>query len=169
MNTDPYWLGWAAGIVDGEGCIQIVKRQGVKGYTYYLTRLSVTNTDPRVTERFKAAFGGSISRQRMMKSTRQKTKYQWMVNATKAERIILLLRPWLLVKAEQADIALAARQYRQYGARSLGPYGGTTDQNALEWLRRELRRLKVIEWPAEQSHQGGPSQGGADAQSRLFS
>src|SRR5687767_2509387 len=47
----PTDLAWAAGIVDGEGYVSID--------TTFVLRLSVSNTDPRITDRLLHLFGGS--------------------------------------------------------------------------------------------------------------
>lgn len=107
---------YVAGIIDGEGSFTIgkVAPQGGRIRPTYRLYMAVTNQNLLLLESLKETYGvGSI-----MIST---TAYQWIVANRQAEMIIRKIRKHLLVKKEQADIALLFRRVvnrRGYGAYS---------------------------------------------------
>jgi hypothetical protein len=99
-------LAWAAGCVDGEGCISIRQvRAANSRELQFAMYLAVGNTDPRMPLRLRELFGGNV----VNKTRQQKRRpvFEWRVFSSKAGRIIAQLRPYLVIKGEQADIALA--------------------------------------------------------------
>lgn len=106
-------LAWAAGIVDGEGSINLIKMKRYDSYGTGLTfdlRLDVGNTDPRMLVRLKDIFGGSISSNLKARPNRKPT-FCWHLHGAKAAEAIQLMRPYLVIKGEQADLALISRQF----------------------------------------------------------
>src|SRR5436305_1549913 len=99
-------LAWAAGCVDGEGCVSIrTQKVGRSARLQFALYLAVSNTDPRMPARFHELFGGSL----VNKTGNQVRRpiFEWRVFATNAGRILRMLRPYLVIKGEQADIAIA--------------------------------------------------------------
>lgn len=98
---------WAAGIIDGEGCIGVYvnKHGGAK------VCLTVTNTDPRMCVKLQALFGGATRKynppaKRQFNTTRD-WYYRWQINSFgSVEVAISKLLPYLVCKAEQARLAL---------------------------------------------------------------
>ena len=115
MRTQPE-LAWAAGAVDGEGCIAIVavKHKDSVRLQYGLY-IAVGNTDPRMPRRLADLFGGNV----LVKSARpgNRTMYEWRIFASKAGAVLKELRPYLIVKGEQADVGIAfAETLRRRGS-----------------------------------------------------
>jgi hypothetical protein len=130
-------LGWAAGCVDGEGCISIrreaVSRSGRPQYALYL---AVGNTDPRMPRKLHAMFGGSL----VHKNARQKQRplFEWRVFATRAGKVLEVLRPYMVIKGEQADVAIAfAATIRRTG-------GHTAEVHAARAIMKE--RIAVLKY-----------------------
>ncbi len=99
-------LGWAAGAVDGEGCIAIrTSPAATSKRPQYGLYLAVSNTDPRMPARLAEMFGGNV----VLKDDkhRQRAIYEWRVFSSKAGSILRELRPYLIIKGEQADVAIA--------------------------------------------------------------
>lgn len=114
MDTGIIYL---AGIVDGEGCINIVKYHKENRYRYRL-QLRVINTNRELVDWIKERWGGWItSRNRGS----QRTVYEWIVTDQAAEDMLAEMNGWLIVKRDQANIALDFRatygkiQYKQGG------------------------------------------------------
>jgi hypothetical protein len=98
-------MPYLAGIIDGEGCITIMSRgQNQKP----VVAVIVSNTDPRLMAYLKDNFGGNVRIQAKQVGNR-KPCWQWRVLARQAEAVLVGVRPFLLLKADQADIALAYR------------------------------------------------------------
>ena len=90
---------YAAGLVDGEGCITI---ENQRNHMYLL--IQVCNTDPRVCIWLKERFGGAI---RTQQQKNWKRMYRWAVTTVKAKEFLTAIYPYLIIKKEQADIAFA--------------------------------------------------------------
>lgn len=92
---------YAAGFFDGEGYVGIVGKNSEK------LRMSVVGTDPRPLLRFRALFGGSISAVAMQKyGANNRNRFTWEVSGRTAAGVLSGMLPHLLVKAEQAQVAL---------------------------------------------------------------
>ncbi len=166
--TDSHWLAWAAGIIDGEGCISIVQSRssGRAGLSYvrYVTRVSVVNTDARMIQKLLGLFGGQLKTEKPEKAG-WKVRHVWVLHALKAETFLVSILPWLVIKKEQADIAIASRSLR-HGPKGRPRSSPRYDIEGMEWFRREITRLKV-EIPSEWSRQDIPRQGGIEVQMEI--
>lgn len=89
-------LAWAAGFIDGEGCISI-RTSG----NYYGCVLTVVQKFPSPLLKLQTMFGGSIA-------ARDKgAAYQWRITSNpKVIEVLTLLYPYLLVKKPQAKLVL---------------------------------------------------------------
>lgn len=107
---------YVAGIVDGEGsfCISKVAPQGGRIRPTYRLYLQVTNQNLFLLESLKETYGvGSI--------VIGTTAYHWIAANRQAETVIRKIRKHLIIKQEQAHIALLFRRVvnrRGYGSYS---------------------------------------------------
>ena len=132
-------IAYAAGIIDGEGCIVISRDKNAKhvgGIGYYLA-LQVLTTDGLLPNYLKGLFGGNIR-----KSTDPRgfaDRECWYAVSAHAAAVLELVLPYLLVKKDQA---LLAMEFRKTVGRP-GP-GALTDE--IRQQRREqyenMRALK---------------------------
>lgn len=107
-------IHYLAGIIDGEGCIIIVKppiREGRKNHTYSL-RISVVNTNQKLLEWLRANFGGSIHPLRNKK--RERVYYQWIVGQEDTYNLLQKIKPYTVIKKEQVDLAIEFYQKTQH-------------------------------------------------------
>lgn len=98
---------WAylAGIIDGEGCIQLHQHYQSKGS--FAPILIITNTDVRIIDWVCSEFpGGAVSCQ-VYKEGNNKPRYQWRIYGAKCMELLEGVRPYLFLKAEAADELLA--------------------------------------------------------------
>lgn len=141
-------LAWAAGIIDGEGCIDISLRQG----RYAQLDVSVVNTDPRLLLRLRELFRGSVHhRPHQTSRPRHRMTWRWTIVSRQAETFLRQVRPYLVIKQEQADIALAMRKtmrIREGHGRTNYPLS-PAEQVAQMWFRRQMRDLKHCEGAAQ--------------------
>lgn len=97
-----YW----AGLVDGEGCIRIDRSINRKvGRLYHHLRVQISMTDERPLAILHEQFGGCFYKFHN-KNPKWKDWRQWGLTSDAAYRFLLLIRPWLIVKAAQADLAI---------------------------------------------------------------
>lgn len=98
-------LSYLGGFVDGEGSIAIGINNGNNNRKRYYLRLSVHQLDKRPLVMLQEEFGGSI-RLHSNKGANQRPIYEWVLVSKNARDAISVLRPYLIVKAEQADVGL---------------------------------------------------------------
>lgn len=97
-------IAWAAGFIDGEGCISIAKQRLVGDKWYYSLKLTASQTKIEPLELLKNKWGGSIT-VLPAKLNRQQC-YTWQVYSENAKLALLELQPYLVVKQRQAAIGI---------------------------------------------------------------
>lgn len=108
VNLTPNQIGWTAGVIDGEGCICAYgqKRSKHSGKVWSL-RLIVGNTDIRMIVRLQELWGGRLkSMAKPRDPEKHNQAWQWIVCGPDACRVLKTVRDELVVKGEQADLAL---------------------------------------------------------------
>ncbi len=129
-------LAWAAGFIDGEGTISLYKRTDRKNE--FTVRLSVVNTKIIALERLQAMFGGSIHPMYKENDRRNwKSSFIWVCSHKGAHDAIARLEPYLLLKHEQALLALQARS-------NIGSVGPRISESAVKALDEILLKFRVL-------------------------
>lgn len=101
-------LAYLAGIIDGEGCISIVKYP----WGHFNCRISVVNTDVRLMVWLQESWGGGLSTPRQVKP-HWKPTMMWILSGEKAVDLIKELQPYLMLKKEQAEVFLSYWELHQ--------------------------------------------------------
>lgn len=102
-------LGWAAGIVDGEGCIFIsykkpAKRAGSLSPSYILI-VRVAMCHKPTVDRMRELFGvGTVHI--CTKSKKYSQAWQWVVQANAAKSVLERIEPHLLTRRYEAQLGL---------------------------------------------------------------
>jgi len=91
---------YAAGIVDGEGTITLHDH----GKRTALT-VAVFNSEPRVCVWLQERYGGSIGQN--IRPDPHRIMYAWRCSSSLASKFLNNIYPYLIIKKQQADIALA--------------------------------------------------------------
>ena len=124
-------LAYAAGIVDGEGCISIGKKSmGTDKLPRLTMILTVVNTNEWLIRWFKMQFGGNIRNQKPS-NQRAKLKWVWRVESRKASEIIKLLLPYLQIKRPQAELAIKFQSRKRNRGGTLAMRCMTDGEHAL--------------------------------------
>lgn len=101
-----YKIAYFAGFFDGEGSISVVRnRAGSK--TYQLVCV-VANTDSRPLTLLRDTFGGYLSKPHP-RQPGQKSVYNWRASDRIAEGFLTTVLPFLILKKDRAELALAYR------------------------------------------------------------
>jgi hypothetical protein len=141
-------LAWVAGIVDGEGCISIIRHPPTPGSrcrsNRYTLHVKVTMGHKSTISRLVEVMGVGTLQNHAPRGPRTNASYSWIAQARHGEQAIRLMRPYLLTKAKEADVALA------FMALPLAPRGGRGGSQVIPaGLQRKrsqlywrLRRLK---------------------------
>lgn len=150
-NTEAAWI---AGVIDGDGCLQILENRPNKSAgginpTFEAT-VSVTNTDSRITDKcHRLADGCVIGPVGRGKPGVWKPAYRWEVKRQKAGALLHAVLPYLVSKRDQAVILLRLISIIKPGsvAGNRGVIQHTVEQIS---QRRELRlAIKAL------NHRGG--------------
>jgi hypothetical protein len=132
-------LARLAAFIDGEGCIGIHEHKRKGGRSTFYVRLEISNTDPRLAVWCKHTFGGSYQTAKRPISPRARLKFPWGCVSKTATSLLRLCTPFLILKQEQADIALAF----QATVKRVGVKGHSVEVIAYRRLLKEkLSRLK---------------------------
>lgn len=112
-------LAYAAGIIDGEGCIHLWKNQyKTKGWqTNYGVSVTVLTADGVLAPWMGLTFGGSVRSYRDYSPSRVKmgvagNNYcrRWQVASQAADTFLRAIRPYLKLKGAEADLAFEFRK-----------------------------------------------------------
>lgn len=140
-------VAWAAGILDGEGCISIIRtppsRSARCRSNRYTFQLKVTMGHKPTVQRLVDLFGGTVQ-DHQPRTERQNASHSWIAGARIGERALKMMRPYLITKAKEADVGLAFMDLPL--APRGGRWGGKPVPDGLQKKRTELywrlRRLK---------------------------
>lgn len=135
-------LAWAAGFVDGEGCISIVKQtfKDPKRRPIYRVRVQVAQSDLGVLKKLQKILGVQSSIAEIKwRSDQNEWAYSLIIDGRHAMGALLLLEPFLRRKKHQARACFDFWEQCQMGVHP-GPRGMPEDV----WKTREeyFKRLK---------------------------
>lgn len=134
-------LAWAAGFIDGEGCISIPTRIRDRNRRDYNLSLYVGQVDPRPLRILQAMFGGSVVLRKTSDLARR-PMFMWRITGNLAEAAIVAMLPYLVVKREQAEVAVEFRE----GVRSYVRVGRRVSDQETDRRAALLRRLSDAKW-----------------------
>jgi hypothetical protein len=153
--SDTDWA-YAAGFVDGEGCIAIVRSfEPRRGRYYYGVNVVVANCNREVLEWIQSKWGGWVVALPKTNENSRST-WHWRCATTLAKPFLTGIRPWLRIKVAQCDnalgrITLLARSRRTLGPAPL-PATWLAQQERHYWTQRELNHRGAAEFAAMPMH-----------------
>lgn len=101
-------LAYAAGLIDGEGCITIDKSKG----TYSTPRaglkmrVRVYNCNEAMISWLAGNFGGAVSKAKYKSKPYHLDQWYWQLLGKKAAEFLQKIYPYLIAKAKEAECAL---------------------------------------------------------------
>ena len=103
---------YLAGIIDGEGHIYICRAKDSKsGKRYYTMGLDISSTDERLPLWIKENYGGNYYLKKD-KGVRTGNYWRWCIQSNKAVKVLQDVFPYLVIKREQALIAIEFQLYK---------------------------------------------------------
>ena len=124
-------LAYVAGIIDGEGCIDITARNRPgHRYTDMALRVTVVSTDLWLCQMLRFGFGGNVN-QRLVRETSRLPQWDWRIERGKARDFLTLILPYLHLKKPQAELGI---QFQNAKGRSTR--GKTDKDRAVEEAQR---------------------------------
>jgi len=139
---------YIAGFLDGEGSIGIHRdrqRNKYGGFRYKLV-VTLTNTNRKVLELIQNKIGGKIYELSSNRKTTQKPRYVLQLRRKEAEETLKKLLPFLIVKKQQALLALEYRKLVKPRKETIrhGPDGKFISTLSKETLKKEEELYKMM-------------------------
>jgi len=145
--SNPAFLAWAAAWVDTEGSIgmRADRSDPLRTSARYRVRVDVSQVVSAPLLLLQQGFGGAVTGpHRHASNGNGRPIYRYIVQDRKADALLRAVRPYLLVKAAQADLAIQVAPITDANRRRPRP----TDSTArLESIKHELHTLNG--WSAE--------------------
>lgn len=132
---------YLAALVDGEGTIGIYTSRGIRSLSpSFYVQITVVNTSTVLMDWLVQNIGGRVDVRRDSKSrpANHKQPYGWRVHGANADVLIRAIRPYLVIKTQQADLALRLRAMYQQGLVLT-----LADVAARQALKDEMQRLNA--------------------------
>ncbi len=96
---------YAAGIIDGEGSVMIMRcTRKYRGYVSYHLKVVVTNTEQAMILWLHRHFGGSIYALPRIEGRRK--AWRWQVCTKKARVFLKYILPFMVTKQKKAELAI---------------------------------------------------------------
>ncbi len=136
-------LAYAAGVIDGEGCISIYRCKvfgnGVYGgkIKNYRMKVVLTQKDGRIIDWFIGNFGGTTYLH--WKGTKTGYSHEWVISDQKASNFLKQIFPFLIYKKPQAEIAIRFQERMKWGVK-LSEHELSERNNFYE----EIGKLKTV-------------------------
>lgn len=125
---------YAAALIDGEGCIRIIK---YPGNITYKTVVEVKMCEPEAIQFVFNYFGGKIAF-RKSNNPKHRGNYDWMVHGKNACIFLTRIYPHLQIKKRHAELAILCGGTAEYS------HAGYVPDDVLDYRERcfqELRKL----------------------------
>ncbi|KKN34944.1 hypothetical protein LCGC14_0788850 [marine sediment metagenome] len=102
---------YLAGLIDGEGCIQIKRQKdSAKSFGFYFRlEVQITSTNEKLIAYLISNHDGYIYKQKSA-NPKHKTALHWRVGSTTAKKLLEKVFPYLIIKREQAQVAYKFQQ-----------------------------------------------------------
>jgi hypothetical protein len=152
---------YAAGFFDGEGCIRIDRLSIPKsdarptGYYRYQLKTSVCQANPLPLIELQKLFGGKLHTDNAArnKSLKNRTRHGWITWSRISYDFLVSVRPFLIVKAEEADLAISFFEEMESNRTLFRVHRGRPPNKADIHLSRNqiidrLAAIKRINYPA---------------------
>lgn len=130
---------YAAGFFDGEGSINIVRsKNSSNGRVHHALAVSVSQVRREPLDMLVEKYGGTVTTTRCQPDKNWRPAHRWNIRSQQAENFLRDIRPHLIVKAAEADIAL---EFRSIKAARGGRWENGPDTAAYE--AREALKIRL--------------------------
>lgn len=111
MHPDP--IPYLAGMIDADGYVT-VHRSVRANRVYVAPQVGIAGTVPAPHHLAASLWGGNVNRY-VPKNPTHRPQYQWTRQGGSAALVIEAIRPYLLIKRQQADLALELWEHMLHG------------------------------------------------------
>ena len=131
---------YAAGLIDGEGCVRLNSRHRPARVGQYTLVVEVTNTDQKMTVWLQEQFGGSVSYLPENTGSNRKERWHWRCGSNKALYCLDAIWPYTRTKRQQVKLGRRFQRYVQYTGRAKSPKSEALQQRFYDEFRRFNKR-----------------------------
>ena len=103
LGTNEQEIAYIAGFLDGDGCIMLIPWKR-KQYLYYCLRVTASNVFSEPLYLIQRIFGGKVKLYKSREGCND--AYEWRIASRKAETFLTVVLPYLIIKKEEATLAL---------------------------------------------------------------
>lgn len=141
MSDDPAVVAYTAGLFDGEGTVGIRSNRKPGGpKRYHSLVVSITSTEPALTEWLQTYFGGAVRPNHRENAERNyKDAWKWTLHSRHAAAFLEAVLPHLIAKRPQALVGLKLREIQDERLHSERLTPEVIAQR--EALKQEMHRL----------------------------
>jgi hypothetical protein len=142
-------VAYAGGLVDGEGCLQIIPSgTSKKGYA---SRVDVGMKKPAVSllKAFSAQWGGTVTMTRRA-TTKWEEAWRWGIQGSEADLFVATISPYLHIKARQAALLMALADLRSRLEH--------TPTGKVIWTDEARQRALSLRMMVQEANRKGPEQ-----------
>jgi len=143
---------WVAGIVDGEGCITIIKTKSSHSESLSFPPIvQVRMCDREPLDRLVDVVGSKIGKAQMPPShyaNHQRESWQWKVVSEQAATVISEIYPYLTCKRRQAIVAWNHQQFRSNRGNQKRARGALEKEQLCKKLINDLNQRKEVDLPS---------------------
>lgn len=135
-------IAYLAGIVDGEGTIQITQQtnKNKPGWPAYTTgALYITNSNVELLDWIQQRFGGARASGRRPANRNWKMVYKLSFYGDAGERVVRMVQPYLVTKQKQAALYLELRERMRTSTHPLS----LAERVTREGLMRQCKALNA--------------------------
>lgn len=135
---------YAAGIIDGEGCIQILHSVKPDGAQSWKIAIEINMCSKKVLDKMVGLFGGSLKEYGVRPNMHYK-QFRWQVYSKTVYNALKKMRPYLIEKLAQADLAI---QFFNHQRRCKYCYGHPLSASILakrERMKQRMSELKRVD------------------------
>jgi DNA modification methylase len=143
---------WVAGIVDGEGCITILRTKSSHSESLsFLPTVQVRMCDREPLERLVDVAGSSLGKPQnppSHKLANQRDSYQWKLVSDRAAKVIAEIYPFLTCKRKQAIVAWNHQMFRAARGNQERKAGELEREEFCKALINDLNQRKAVDLPS---------------------
>jgi len=133
-------IAYLAGLFDGEGSVNIFKQPNKKDRINpcYFLEISIGNTHKGVLQWVFENFGGRLTHNAEQHAKSNHRMWRWRASSNEACRVLMTMLPYLVVKKEQAQLAVEFQRHV-----NTHPRKGNKVLSDEELAWREAQRVKL--------------------------
>ena len=135
-------LAYLAGFFDGEGTIGVYRLRPNSAGNKFSFSVSAAGVNPLPLLKLRGYFGGSLVSLNQEKRLGKKIFWQWKICCKEAEFFLRSVLDYLIIKKEEAILALAFRDIRRQKTIPMAK----SDVIEKEIIAKKIKELKKQEW-----------------------